>query len=134
MLTFVVLELPGCWVEEVGENPGVLTVVFYPVVEDCVGRGNEAANDVGDRKYRSIEFFGLPILVHSAQDIRHNVRLPRDMVNGKIEFLESVQPSDLAGGRFCHCLEVLECRAVGVDDELESEQVVSPLGGRFHES
>ena len=37
VLTFVVLELPGCWVEEVGENLGVLTVVLHPVVENGVG-------------------------------------------------------------------------------------------------
>ena len=56
------------------------------------------------------------------------------MVNGEIEFLKSVQPPDLAMGRFCHGLEVLERGAVGVDNDWESVQVVPPLGGRFHES
>ena len=55
-------------------------------------------------------------------------------MNGEVEFLESVQPPNLAGGRFCHCLEVLQRGTVGVDDDWESVQVVPPLGGRFHES
>ena len=32
VLAFVVLKLPGCCVEEVGEDLGVLAVVFHPVV------------------------------------------------------------------------------------------------------
>ena len=40
---------PGCGVKEVGENLGVLTVVFHPVVENGMGWGDEAANDIGDR-------------------------------------------------------------------------------------
>ena len=31
-------------------------------------------------------------------------------------------------------MEVLQRGAVGVDDDWESVQLVSPLGGRFHES
>ena len=57
VLTFVVLELPGCWVEEVGENLGVLTVVFHPVVENGVGWGDEAADDVRNWEDGSEEFF-----------------------------------------------------------------------------
>ena len=95
--------------------------------------GNEAANDVVDVENRSIELLRFSVLVHPAQDVGYNVRLPGDMVNGKIELLESVQPSNLAGGRFCHGLEVFERGAVGVDDDLESVQVVSPLRARFHD-
>ena len=71
--------------------------------------------------------------MHSTQDICYDVCLPRDVVNGKIEFLESVQPPDLAGRWLGHGLEVLHGRAVGVDDDWKSVQIVSPLGGRFHE-
>ena len=94
--------------------------------------GNETPDDVGDREDGSKEFILLPILVHRAQDVGYDVRLPGDVVNGKIELLESVQPSNLAGGRFCHGLEVLQRGAVGVDDDWESVQVVPPLGNRFH--
>ena len=51
--------------------------------------------------------------MHSTQDVCYDVCLPRDVVNGKIEFLESVQPADLAGGRLGHGLEVLQCESVG---------------------
>ena len=57
VLAFVVLELPGCWVEEVGENLGVLTVVVHPVVENGVGGGDEATDDVGDWEDGSKDFF-----------------------------------------------------------------------------
>ena len=114
VLTFVVLELPGCLIAGVGENLGVLTVVLYPVVENGVGWGNEASDDVVDWEDGSKEFLGLAVLVHPAQNVGYDVRLPGDMVNGKIELLESVQPSNLAGGRFCHGLEVLQRGAVGV--------------------
>ena len=119
VLSLFIFELPGCWVEVV-ENLGVLTVILHPVVENGVGWGDEATNNVGDREYRYIEFLGLPVLMHSTQDFRNNVRLHGDVVNGKIELLESVEPSDLAGRRFCHGLEVFERGAVGVDDDLES--------------
>ena len=71
--------------------------------------------------------------MHSAQDVRHDVCFSVDVVNGKVEFVESVQPSDLVGGRLGHGLEVLQCRAVGVHDDWQPMQVMSPLGGRFHE-
>ena len=57
VLTFVVFELPSCWVEEVSENLGILTGVFHPVVENGVGWGNEASDSVGDWVDGSKEFF-----------------------------------------------------------------------------
>ena len=48
-LPLLIFELQGCWVEQVGENLGVLAIVFHPVVENGVGWGDEAANDIGDR-------------------------------------------------------------------------------------
>ena len=98
-----------------------------------MGWGNKASNGVGDLENRSIEFFGLSVLVHSAQAIRHNVCLPQNVLDDKIGFLKSVKSHDLAGGRFCHGLEVLQRRSVSVDYNRESVQVVPPLGGRFHE-
>ena len=71
--------------------------------------------------------------MHPAQDVGYDVRLSRNVVDGKVELLESVLPSNLTGGRFGHSLEVLQCGAVGVDDDWESVQVVSPFGSRFHE-
>ena len=59
VLTLVVFKLPCNWVEEISEDFWVLSVVVHPIVNDGVGWGNKASNDVGDRKYRSIEFFGL---------------------------------------------------------------------------
>ena len=70
--------------------------------------------------------------MHPAQDVHNNVRLPGNVVNGKVEFLKSVQPPNLAGGRLSHGLEVLQRGTVGVDDDWESAQVVPPLVGRFH--
>ena len=55
--------------------------------------------------------------MHSTRDICYDVCLPRDVVNGNVIFLESVQPSDLAGGRLGHGLEVLQCRADGIHDD-----------------
>ena len=75
----------------------VLSVIVHPIVENGVGWSDKASNNVGDRENGSIEFFGLSVLVHSAQDIRHDICLPRNVVNIKIEFLKSVQPPDLAG-------------------------------------
>ena len=46
----------------------------------------------------SIELFGFSVFVHSAQDVCHDICFPRDVVNGKVEFLKSVQPPDLAVG------------------------------------
>ena len=57
VLTFVVLELPGCLVEEVSDNLGVLTVVFHPVVENGVGVGDETSVNVGNWEDGSKEFF-----------------------------------------------------------------------------
>ena len=47
VLPLLIFELPGCWVEEVGDNLGVLAIVFHPVVENGVGWGDEAGNDIG---------------------------------------------------------------------------------------
>jgi len=99
--------------KKVGEDLGALAVVFHPVVENGVGWGDEAANDIGDREHGSIEFFRLSFIVHPAQDVRNNVRLPGNVVNGKIELLKSVQPSDLAGGAvlpWFGCTSALNCR------------------------
>ena len=48
VFTLLVLEFPGCLVEEVGENLGVLTVIFHLVVEKGVGGGDETSDNVGD--------------------------------------------------------------------------------------
>ena len=104
VLPLVVLELPCGWVEKVRKDLWVLSVIFHPVVEDGVCRGDETSNDVVDHEDVSIELLRFSVFVHSAQDVYHDVRFPRDVVNGKVEFLESVQPSDLAGGRLGHGL------------------------------
>ena len=90
-MTLLVFELPGGWVEEVCVNLGVLTIVLHPVVENGVCRGNETSDDIGDWEHMFIEFLGFSVFVHSAQDISHDVCLPRDVVNIKIKILESVQ-------------------------------------------
>ena len=77
-------------VEEIGKNLGVLAVVFHPVVENGVGWGDEATDNVRDWEDGSKEFFWLPILVHPAQDVGYDVRLSGDVVDGKVELLESV--------------------------------------------
>ena len=87
MLTLVVFKLTSGWVEEIREDLGVLSVVFHPVVENCVCRSNETSNDVGDREDGSIEFFGFSVFVHLAQNVCHDVSFPRDVVNGEIELL-----------------------------------------------
>ena len=58
VLPLLIFELPGCWVEELSENLGVLTVVFHPVVENGVGCGNKATDNVGDREDGSIAITG----------------------------------------------------------------------------
>ena len=63
VMTFVVLEFASSGVEEVRENLGILTIVFHPVVENGVGWGDEAANNIGDREHGSIEFFRLSVLL-----------------------------------------------------------------------
>ena len=62
-----------------------MTVVVQQVVEDGVCVGNETSDNVGDWEDWSKEFFLFPVLVHSAQDIRHNVGIFRDVVNGEDE-------------------------------------------------
>ena len=94
----------------------------------------KASNNIGHLEDVSIELFGFSVFVHSGQNVCHNVCLPRHVVNGKIEFLESVQPSDLAGGRFDHGSDLFQRGAVGVDDDRQPVQIMTPLGGRFHES
>ena len=133
VLTLVVFELTCGGVKEVREYLGVLSVILHPVVENSVCRGNEAPSDVEDRDDRSVELFGFAVFVHSTQDIRDDVCFSWYVMKGKVEFLESVQPSDLAGGRFGHCLDVLQCRAVGIHDDWQPMQVMSPLCGLFHE-
>ena len=90
MLSLVAFELPSGWVEGVCEDLGVLPVILHPVVQNGSCRGYEASDDVGDRDGGSVELFGVSILVQSTQDVCHDVRLPRNVVNRKIEFLESV--------------------------------------------
>ena len=57
VLTFVALEFTGAGVEKVSENFGVLSVVVHPIVENGVGWGNKATDNVGDREDGSKEFF-----------------------------------------------------------------------------
>ena len=87
VLTLVVFELPCGWVEKIREDLGVLSVIFHPVVEDGVCRGDETSNDVVDREDVSIELLRFSVFVHSAQDVYHDVRFPRDVMNGEVEFL-----------------------------------------------
>ena len=61
-----------------------------------VCRGNKPPNDVVDWEDGFVELFAFSVFVHSAQDVRDDDRLSWDVVNVKVEFLESVQPSDLA--------------------------------------
>ena len=124
--------LSSC-VKEVLKYLGVLPIVFHPVVKSGVSGGDETSNDVWDQMDGSIELFRFSVFVHSTQDVCDDVRLPWDLVNVKIEFLKSVQPPDLAVGRLGHCLEILQCGSVGIDNYWQSVQIMSPFGGRFHE-
>ena len=133
VLTLVVFELPCGWVEKVREDLRVLSVIFHPIVENSVYQGYETSNDVGVRDDGSVELFRFSVFVHLTQDVCDDVRLPWDVVNGKIEFLKSVQPPDLAVGRLVHGLEILQCGSVGIDNDWQSVQIMSPFGGRFHE-
>ena len=115
--------------EKIREDLGVLSVIFHPVVDNGVCWCDETSNDVGDRENGSIVLLRFSVFVHSTQDVCDDICLRPDVVNGKIKFLESVQPPDHACGRLGHGLQVLQCGAVGVHDAWQSVQVMSPFGG-----
>ena len=58
VLTLVVFELPCGRVEKVREDLWVLSLIFYPVVDDGSCWGNAASDDVGKLEDWSVELFG----------------------------------------------------------------------------
>ena len=126
MLASILLELVGVGVEEVLEDVWVLQLVIHPLVEQDPCWYDETSNDVSIQGGRRRLTHGL-LLMHSRQDVCHNIQFSGNVRDGQIEFLKSVKPSNLSRTRLCCGVQVSKKSVVGGGLDLCSAEVMLPF-------